>query len=335
MRRNIILAIVLLVLGYIAYKIVEKNRVSRTMSDLKEERDFTIDDNQEIKKIILKRVGEEPIRFTKISNAEWKLNDKYRANEVMVGYMIQVLKKAKIHSIPSKNAHNNIHNYLKSKGITVEVFNQNEELIKKIHIGSDLQGGESTYFLKDGYAQAYAMELPGLGGGLRSRFEQKVENYRDIFIYREPSETIQSISVDYSGDPSASYIISKTAAGFDIKPLDNNTSPVNGVANENKLKTYISFFESLGAESLYNEYEGKSTVIQSIPFCTVKVERTDGETKEYRYYDYDKFVREADERSRSVDAIHIGRFFVYTGEDLYTVQSGVFGKIFSAYSYFF
>jgi hypothetical protein len=63
--------------------------------------------------------------------------------------------------------------------------------------------------------------------------------------------------------------------------------------------------------------------------------RKDKVTKTYRYWNYDEIVQKFPERTRSADAAYIGRFFVWTGEDLFTVQTGVFGKIFSAYTHFY
>ena len=335
MKKNLILAFVFIALAFVAYKLYEKNRVNTAMSQLKEERDFTVDSKESIYKIVLERVGEQPLVFTKISEKEWYLNDKYRADEIVVGYMVQVLTKAKIHSIPSKNAQKSIQEYLKLKGITVTVYDKEGHQIKKLQVGSDLQKGESTYFLLDGFQQAYALELPGLGGGLRSRFEQKEDNYRDRFIYREPKDKITAITVNYTQDPAASYTIEKAGTGYTIRPLEGAEARGTKAANLNKIDTYLSFFELLGAELLYNHFEKRKEVEASPPFCTITLTRSDTGVKVYKFWDYDKFVRAADERGRSVDAVHINRFFVSTGEDFYTVQTEVFGKIFSAYPYFF
>lgn len=335
MKKNLILASLFLVLAFVAYKLYEKNRVNTKMSQLKEERDFTVESKESIYKIVLERVGEKPLVFTKVSEKEWYLNEKLRADEVVVGYMVQVLTKAKIHSIPSKNAQKSIQEYLKLKGITVTVFDKEGNQIKKLQVGSDLQKGESTYFLLDGFEQAYALELPGLGGGLRSRFEQKEDNYRDRFIYREPKDKIVSITVDYTQDSAASYTIEKVGTGYTIRPQKDGPGQESKGVNQNKIETYLSFFELLGAELLYNHYEKRKEVEATPPFCTITLTRSDTGVKVYKFWDYDKFVRSADERGRSVDAIHINRFFVSTGEDFYTVQSEVFGKVFSAYSYFF
>ncbi|MBK6362656.1 MAG: hypothetical protein IPF52_03820 [Saprospiraceae bacterium] len=104
--------------------------------------------------------------------------------------------------------------------------------------------------------------------------------------------------------------------------------------DQNKIKTYLGFFEELGAELLYNHYEKKDSVLSLTPFCTITLVNESNEVKKYDYWDYDKIVKSTVSKERSADAIHINRFFVFTG-DLYTVQTQVFGKIFASYPAFF
>lgn len=335
MNKNLVLLVVLLLLSAAAYFIYDKARVQNKMSSLSAERDFTVDSAEEINKIVLTRKDGKPLHFEKRNGKEWYINEKYKADDVVVGYMVQVLTKAKMKSIPSKNADATLKNYIKNKGILVEVYGKTGELLKKIHIGSDMQGGEGTYMLLDGYEQFYAVELPNLGGALRSRFEQPMERYRDKFIYRDAIETIQSLKVEYHGDPNASYIIRLKGTEYEIKPAVATVPEMKAEANQNKIKTYLNFFDELGAELLYNHYEKRDSLEKTLPFCTITMEKKDKTVKTYRFWNYEKTVYQAEEKDQAIEDIHIGRYFVNTGEDLFTVQSGVFGKIFAAYPYFY
>lgn len=335
MKKNVILFLVLCVVSVGAYFVTKSAGKKSTMSSLSEERAFTVESPDIIGKIVVKRQNEKPLVFEKNGSNGWMLNEKYRADDVVVGYMVQVLTKAKMKSIPSKKASPKIVEKMEEQGIEVEVFNKEGEMLKKIYLGSDLQDGNGTYMLLDGFSQPYAMELPSLGGGLRSRFEQPIERYRDKFIYRDPVDKIRSVKVEYHDDPEASYIIENTAGAMKIMPLSGNPAANKGTGNPAKLKTYLGFFEELGAEIYYNHFIKKDSLLAIQPFCTITLTTTDNTAKTYRYWDYDAFVNKSENRTKSDEAIHIGRFFVHTGEDLLTVQTGVFGKIFSAYPYFF
>ncbi len=329
------LLLIFILLSVAAYFIYDKARVQNKMSSLSAERDFTVDSPDEIYKIVLTRKDGKPLHFEKKIGKEWFINEKYKADDVVVGYMVQVLTKAKMKSIPSKNADETLKKYIETKGILVEVYGQTGELLKKIHIGSDMQGGEGTYMLLDGFEQVYAVELPNLGGALRSRFEQPLERYRDKFIYRDAIETIQSVKVEYHGDQNASYIIRNNGSTYDIQPVSATVPKMPAEANQNKIKTYLHFFEELGAELLYNHYEKRDSLEKTMPFCTITLEKKDKTIKTYRYWNYEATVYQAEKADQPENPIHIGRYFVNTGEDLFTVQSGVFGKIFAAYPYFY
>jgi hypothetical protein len=334
MQKNLILVIILVVLSAGAYFLYQKSKVSGKMSSLKEEREFTVESPELINKIVLKRVNQQPIVFEKTGKNSWQINGKYKADEVVVGYMVQVLTQARMKSIPPKNSLKYIHKAIKNRGVGVEVYGKNDELLKKFAIGSDLQSGDGTYMVMDGFDQAYAMELPALGGGLRSRFEQPLDKYRDRYIYREPAASIRSIKVEYHNDKVNSYFIEKKGGLYEVSPVDNAIVKNSKLPDQNKIKTYIGFFEELGAEVLYNDYEKKDSVLSLQPFCTITLVNESNEVKKYNYWDYYKIVDSAAARERSADAIHIGRFFVYTG-DFYTVQTQVFGKIFASYPAFF
>ena len=180
--------------------------------------------------------------FEKKGKNNWLLNGKYKADEVVVGYMIQVLTNAKMKSIPSRNALEYIHQAIKNRGIVVEVYGANDDVLKKFSIGSDVQNGDATYMVMDGFEQAYAMELPALGGSLRSRFEQPLDKYRDKYIYREPAASIKSVKVEYHNDCLlyTSYLTptegSAEIDGFDIinNPLEVK-SRVGYLAEQNPL----------------------------------------------------------------------------------------------------
>ncbi|MBK8372891.1 MAG: DUF4340 domain-containing protein [Saprospiraceae bacterium] len=334
MQKNIILLAILMVLSAGAYFLYQKSIVNRKMSSIKEEREFTVGSPDLIHKIVLKRVNQEPLVFEKKGKNNWLLNGKYKADEVVVGYMIQVLTNAKMKSIPSRNALEYIHQAIKNRGIVVEVYDANDDVLKKFSIGSDVQNGDATYMVMNGFEQAYAMELPALGGSLRSRFEQPLDKYRDKYIYREPVASIKSVKVEYHNDKNNSYVIEKKGGAYEITPVDKAVAKNTKSPDQNKIKTYLGFFEELGAELLYNHYEKKDSVLSLTPFCTITLVNESNEVKKYDYWDYDKIVKSTVSKERSADAIHINRFFVFTG-DLYTVQTQVFGKIFASYPAFF
>lgn len=305
------------------------------ISEIKEDRLFTVTTKEEIGKIVLTRAGRDVVTFER-SGGQWLLDKKYRADDVVVDQMLQVLTKMQMKSIPSKNATVTIKEAMMRSGIRVDVYDAGEDMVKSFTIGSDIQSGEGTYMLVTGKDQPYVMELPGLGGGLRSRFEQPLYNYRDKFIYREQADNISSIEVIYPKDQSASFVLSSDVQGYRIAPHDPLSPARPEAPNPGKVKTYIRYFDELGAERLYNEFTGKDTVRALTPFAEIRLTRKDGTQLNYRYWSYDAYVLNARDIRRVQEALTPERYFVETnGGDFYTVQTRVFGKIFAGYSYFF
>ncbi|MBL0027473.1 MAG: hypothetical protein IPO98_21995 [Saprospiraceae bacterium] len=95
--------------------------------------------------------------------------------------------------IPPTNSIATILKSIKNNGIQVDVYTDSGSASKIIHIGSDIQSGDGTFMVLGGSKQPYAMHLSGLAGGIRSRFEQPLENFRNKFIYQYNSDDIDFV----------------------------------------------------------------------------------------------------------------------------------------------
>lgn len=334
-NKTLVLLLFLLLLSAVTWYAYRDAEQKDKISEIKEERLFTVKTKEEIRKIILTRAGRDVVSFER-SGGQWLLDKTYRADDVVVDQMLQVLTKMQMKSIPSKNATSTIKDAMMRSGIRVDLYDSEGSNLKSFTIGSDIQSGEGTYMLLSGKDQPYVMELPGLAGGLRSRFEQPLYNYRDKFIYREGSEHIAKIEVVYPKDQASSFILSADLQGYRLTPHDP-LSPVRPEApNPGKMKTYVKYFGELGAERLYNEFTGRDTVRALTPFAEIKLTRKNGTQLNYKFWSYDAYVLKTADIRRVQEALTPERYFVETnGGDFYTVQTRVFGKIFAGYSYFF
>jgi len=335
MRKLILLSIILIILSFFGYKAYQKSLIDNKMGAISADSQFGVADKESIHKIVVKRQNDQ-IVFQKKDNNNWMLNDTYLADEGVFSNMINVIHKMRMKSIPSKNATENIKESIKNGGIKVEVFDKNDKNLRTFYIATDMQSGDGTYMLLEGSNQPYAMELPALDGGLRSRFEQPLRNYRDKTIYRESAGSIKSISVNYPKDIKSSFQINLINENYELSPLDPLTEKMEKLYNPNKIKTYLDYFEQMGAEGFANDYVAKDSVRALIPFCTIHIEKKDGKVLKYSYWSYDDVFAKREAIRRAVDAQNTERFFVNTEDgDFYTVQGRVFGKIFAAYPYFF
>ncbi|MCB9311072.1 MAG: DUF4340 domain-containing protein [Lewinellaceae bacterium] len=333
MRNIIILGILLLVLGGAAYTIkVKGDKKAQTL--VAADRGFTVKSMDDVRRVVIKHVKMPPFVFDK-NNGEWTMDYKYKADKYIMANIGNALTKMQLHDIPAKAATNTIMQSLKLSGIRVDVFtNTLEEPEKTFFIGNDTKEGVGTYMLLEGDPQPYVMYLPGLGGGLRARFEHPGEDYRDKSIYTILPSDIQSITLEYPKNTSSSFII-RNENPVTILPLDNNQPKLERPINQKLAKAYFGYFESIGAEGFANKFEQADSIILKVPYAKLTIQLKDGNSITHDYYSYDDIMDKTNKARRPEDISEISRFFVHGKDDDYFAQIRVVGNFFLGYRQFF
>lgn len=331
MRPNFILFTVLILLAGIAFYLYQgkKNNEKKLV---KADRGFTIGDINDVSKIVVKHVKLPPLVFTKESRL-WTINGKYPADPGVMVHIESVLTKIRLLYVPPSNTTPTILKSIKENGIQVDVYTDDQEQPYKIfHLGADTQDGEGTYMVLGGTSQPFAMHLPGLSGGLRSRFEQPTDNYRDKFIFQTPVDEITSLKVQYHKDNLHSFLI-KNEGDFSIFPLMIRERSL--LANKMLIKSYLSQFESLGAEKLMNQYPDKEKILTSVPSFTVELQNKEGSKTSYIFYPYDDYETDFGPANSPAEIRLQNRMYVLVDSiDFYVVQNRVFGNVFRGYDEF-
>ncbi len=334
MKRLGILFLLLAVLSACAYFLI-RNEKDNKKGMVTADRGFTVEAIADVQKIVIKHTKLQPLVF-KREGKQWKVNDKYAVDAAVFVNVEKVLTGMRMLFVPSKAATPTIVESIKKSGIQVDVYENNSQPSRIFFIGSDTQKGDGTYMILGGSSQPYAMHLPGLGGGLRSRFEQPIENFRDKYIFKDQANDIDYVKVEYPKQNSSSFIIENKGASSSVKPLINNGLKLSIPENKRLINTYLSGFESLGAEKLMNDYPLKDSVIFKVPNCIIELKRKDGSNRVYKFFAYDDF-ESGNGNSRSPAEIRAqNRLFVSVDDrDFYTVQNRVFGDLFRGYQDFF
>ena len=331
-KQNLILLLVLVGLSGIASFLYFQHQ--RDASQLvRADRGFAVKNIMDVSKIVVRHVKLQPIVFTS-AGGKWLINGKYPADPAVMVHIEKVLTGVRLLYVPPVNSIPTILKSVKENGIQVDVYQDNENTPEKIiHIGSDLQNGDGTFMVLGGSKQPFAMHLPGLSGGLRSRFEQPLDNYRDKFIFQTPLKNIKSLKVVYPKDNEHSFLI-ENKMGIRVSPLMHRDA-VGYLSNENIIKSYLSQFESLGAEKLMNQYPDKERVLQSLPSCTIELEKKDGIKNHYAFYKYDDPENQFGVANSPGEIRFQNRLYVLVDStEFYSVQTRVFGNVFRSYSEF-
>ena len=337
MKNAGILLIILLLLSLGAYILFQNNQ-DKKKGTKSPDRNFTIESMDIVEKIIIKHVKLGPMEFSRTGKSSWLLNGKYKVNDAVFINIEKCLTDMKMLYIPSKAANKTIEESIRSNGIAVSLFEKADDKnpFKTFFIGTDTQKGEGTHMLMDGSSQPYVMHLPGLMGGLRSRFEQPMGNYRDKYLYKLTLDNIEYIKVQYPKSEASSFIIEIKSPLPTVSLLSKLNDQQNKKLNERILRQYIGQFEQLGAEELINDFPSLDSIITKIPYCIVEVKTRDGLVSKNSFFGYEDIMEGKLNARMPKDIKFLNRLFVWTeGRDFYTVQSRVFGGIFMDYKDFY
>jgi hypothetical protein len=333
MKKFLPLIAILVGLSLVAMFLLKKEKQSDKFS-VAADRGFTIESINILDKIVIKHKKLQPIVFTK-KGKNWIMNEKYDVDPAVFINIEKVLTNMKLLYVPAKAAAKTIKESIASNGIQVDLYNGGASPFKIFFIGSDTQKGDGTFMMLNGDSQPYAMQLPGLSGGLRSRFEQPAKNFRDKFIYKFPANQIASVQIEYPMDNQYSCIIDNKSVVPSVSALSKNIEGSMATADVKKIKNYIAKFENLGTEALYNDFEGKDSVISQIPNCIVTLNLSNKTSLRYRYFGYDEFIEKSTRSKSPGELRYQNRVFILSDDhDLYVAQNRVFGGIFLGYKDF-
>lgn len=333
MKKLVGLLVILCALSAGAYFLIKKGQATEK-GIVSADRGFTVKSMDEVDKIVIKHVKLQPMVFTR-KGKSWVLNGSYDVDPAVFVNIERVLTNMTLSYIPPAAATPNILKSIKENGIQVDLYNGDEEPFKIFHIGSDVQKSEGTYMVMAGSNQPYVMQLPGLQGGLRSRFEQPAKNYRDKVIYRIAPEDIAKIKVEYPKDNFSSFEIINGATPV-LKPLIILPDQPQGAPNQRLLMGFISQFANMGSEGLITEMPERDSILTLTPNAILTIETKNGNKLYHKFYNYEHIVLGEDNPITHADIIGANRFFIYdTKDDMYTGQMRVIGGIFYSYKDFF
>jgi len=334
MKRNIVLVILLLALSGAAYFLINQEKETEK-GTITADRGFTVPSMEDVTKVVLKRAEEPAIIFKKNKHG-WIMNDKYEVDPAVFVNIEIVLTKMRLSYIPNDAAIQNIKNSMQKTGIQVDVYGRDDKPIKIFNVGGDAPGGEGTYMWLAGDDKPYVMQLPGMAGGLRSRFDQPLHNYRDKVIYKHKMEDIESITLQYPKDNFSSFTVNKSILGIEIEPLLDLPNKPKGQPNKVLLEKYLRAFNEVGIEGLINAYPGKDSIIVATPNCILTLKKKDGSEIQHKYWSHDNYVDKQGTSRTPAEIRDQERMFIYTQDkDFYIAQMRTIVNIFRGYQEFF
>lgn len=337
MVKNVILLLIFLMVAGIGYWGYKDSQEKNDYSDLVADRDFNVENTDQIYTIKLTRRNRRPTTLRK-KDGIW-YTDQKRANENMVTGILNAIRAARIQSIPATQAVNNIIQEVNQVGCQVDLYDKSDGLMKSFFVGGNTYHETGTYFLMQNSVQPYIMELPYMKGGLRDIFVHNEDEFLDPYYLRINSKDIKSVKIDYPKDKRNSFFLDKGSKGeFTVSPIYNTTKTIERKVNQITVDAYLSEYQELASESIETNGPMADELFRKIPFAKIELTFEDGSKKDLTYYPSLDFLKETmDFTSHELENLRkIPRFFLDTSwGEIYGVQSRLCRELFVGYSYFF
>ncbi len=249
--------------------------------------DFRITDVDQIGKIFLaSRIrGTQFVLERKEDN--WFVNDTIPVYPEIMTNLLTAIRTMKIRYRPAQAAIQNIVKDLAVDQVKTEIYDREGNLMKAYYVGGETSDARGTYVIMAGSEKPMVMQIPGMTGSFKVRYDLGILDIMDKAIYREDPEQIEYVSLEYPKQRNKSFVLDLSGGKMEVRPFHETTPRVNSKVDAGKVQRYLQSFEKVIAESLVRNENGLKAFDNTLPFCTLKIRRKDGTTKNIIFYPRD------------------------------------------------
>ncbi len=332
-RTTIILILLLLGLGSVTAWYFATNSGKPKATNLTSNMDFSIDPDLVHKIFLADREGNKTT--LKRVDDEWLLEGekKIRPNAIM--YILDAIKNVEVKYRPAKAAYPTITKDLSIFGIEVELYGENDDLLRNYYVGGVDEKGDGNYMIMAESDEPFATHLLNFVGGIRTRFAMTGDQWRDRSIFAEKPEDIVSVSIEYPKQKNQSFTLSKNGNSYDVKPFFKTTPIINKNVLKGKPEQFLINFKSKLAEDFQNDYILKDHAKTITPFAIVSLKTKDGSEKTVRFIPYQRPDKDGKVMSQDRNAKLVRFHADCSWGDFMVVQHPVFNEIFWSYEGFY
>lgn len=335
MKKTLLLAFLLFALGATAWYVLKSDKKDNMPASTSL---YSIDDIQRVYKAGLIYPDGRKVKLERTKDG-WLYNGR-KGNESVINTLLNTIKKQRILYATPSSLKQTMLKSLATNKVKVELYDKNDQLLQLFYVGAPSNDGNSTYFIKEGSNEPHLVGIPGFVGTIGSNYYRPEHDWVNKIIVRQPIDNIISVSLEYPNMKSNSFKLSKKDGKFEITPFydftTKATTPKLGAA-----KTFLSFFEKIGAEA-YEPHVGQRDSLNTLtPFATLIYTEKDQTVHTLKFHPFIppgarsiEFLLAHDRDPNS--PIGVNRYFVINeNNDCYMTQHRVIGKLLWSYSSFF
>jgi hypothetical protein len=252
MKKNLILLIVILALGFGAW--FSWKRAGRKSTLEKLDLNFSVSDTASIDRIVIEPVNG-GVSDLKRTDKGWFINEKFKVAPVLMDVLLSTVRNVEMLRPLARNEAQTALESMEKRGRKISIY-VDGSLYKSYRLGDDAPGNKGTYIqLQDG--DPYVAYLRGFNGFLGPRFDVDEYGWRDRLLINCSAEQIRSLSFSYKRMPSEGFSvevvgrkISMTGvAGFDTAAVASLLSSFQKIYAERYLPAFpVNKADSLMAE---------------------------------------------------------------------------------------
>lgn len=328
-----ILILILVILGMVW---IYSNTSKETKSSMNtESRDFIVEDKNQIAYLTVKAKAYPMMHLKKVNDKHWILNQKYKADINVVNNMIGVLSKMQIKYLPSKKMNDNVIKNLDRVGIEIKAYDKEGDVLTDMIMGDNDNAEISTFCVRRGFDQAYAMHVAVTDGGLRNYFDQTQKNLRDKGIIDIQPSQINQLKVEYFKDKRNSFVINGEANKREVQPIDL-FNRLESEVNQNTVEAYLKDYNWIPSEAIRTGEDNLDTILKYVPFARMTLELKNNSQKQFDFYPMLDVMDPLINTQTISDLDTIERHFVFTNEkEIFVVQQRMLEDFFKPLSYFY
>ena len=162
------------------------------------------------------------------ANNQWTVNEKYKADPQRISVLFAILKQVSVRRKIAKSQEEEISAHFNSKGVTVSLFEQGQNVKQFQVLGEEDKG--LSYMANSADDEKYLVEIPGYKSYLAGLFQLDANGWRNPLVFDINWANLVSVQADY---------VDKEVRNFAIS-FDNRDYGIDGMeADSLKLTDFL------------------------------------------------------------------------------------------------
>lgn len=334
MNRTLILLLVVVTLGAGAYFFIGSDQGKPSGTVVGADRNFSVPRDDVHKIFIADRTGNKTT-LTRNGNS-WIYNGKDKARPDAIESLLVAIENLRMRSKPTESMVPHMIESLSSNGLKVEIYGENDRLIKSYYLGGATNDELGTYIILENAEQPYIADIPDWKGNIRFRYSLIGDEWRDRTVFGSKIDDIAEISIEYPKQQAESFRLDMTGSEPQIKPFYELSSTIDQAVAPARVETFLGNFRSIIAVGYNNLNRDREAIIQQVPFAIINLKEKNGETYSVTLYPQDRGQMYDPKTGVTKTVEETTGFYALTQDnDFMIMQNVVLRNILWGYEFFF